>query len=109
VGSNGHEPPEECWYRIELREGDETRPLGEVTCTVPHRSVLDPWASRLRREGGTGELVMIDKGTEELVAYQDLAAVPRWQGRTRMRDLSPVIATVAARDGKRRPRRRHRP
>jgi hypothetical protein len=95
-------------YRVELRDGNETRPLGEIIDAVPHRSALDPWASQLRREGGTGELVLIDKGTDELVARQDLTTPPSWRGRTRLRDLSPVIATVMARDGTRRRRRPRR-
>jgi hypothetical protein len=99
------DPAEPRRYRVELRDGNETKPLGEIVDAVPHRSALDVWASRLRREGGTGELVLIDKGTDELVARQDLTTPPSWRGRTRRRDLSPVIATVMARDGKRRRRR----
>jgi hypothetical protein len=106
---NGPRLAEPRRYRVEHRDGDDTRPLGEIADAVPHRSALDPWASQLRREGGTGELVLIDKGTDELVARQDLTTPPTWRGRTRHRDLSPVIATVMARDGKRRKRRPRHP
>jgi hypothetical protein len=105
---NEDRPVQPCRYRVELRDGDETRPLGELADAVPHRSALDPWASQLRRQGGTGELVLIDKGTQELVARQDLTTPPSWRGRTRRRDLSPVIATVMARNGTRRRRRPRR-
>lgn len=105
---SGHRQIEPRRYRVEHRDGDDTRPLGEIADAVPHRSALDPWASRLRREGGTGELVLIDKGTDELVARQDLTTPLDRHRRTRLRDLSPVIATLTARDGqRRRPRPRH--
>jgi hypothetical protein len=63
-----HQSSQQRWYRVEHRDGDETKPLGEIADAPRHRSALDPWASRLRHEGGTEELVLVEKGTEELVA-----------------------------------------
>src|SRR4051812_22122902 len=91
------------WYRIEHRDGDETKPLGEIADAPHHRSALDPWASRLRHEGGTGELVLVEKGTDLLVARQDLETPPR--GRTRHRPLNPAIALVVERTGEKTLRR----
>jgi hypothetical protein len=96
---------EQRWYRVEHRDGDETKPLGEIADAPHHRSALDPWASRLRREGGTGQLVLVDKGTEELVACQDLETPPRWHGHTNQRPLNPAIALIAKRAGEKKIRR----
>jgi hypothetical protein len=84
-------------FRVEHRVGDETTPLGDLSGVVPHVSLLDPWASRLRREGGTGELRLVHKGTGQLVARQDLEEPPRWRGATRPRDPNRALSTVGAR------------
>ncbi len=68
---------------------------GEVADAPHHPSALDPWASRLRREGGTGELVLVEQETGEPVARRDLL-VPARDARTHYRVLSPGLATVAA-------------
>mgnify|MGYP000026377090 CR=1 FL=1 len=84
-------------FLVEHRIEDETRPLGEMTDQRPSVFALDAWASRLRHSGATGELVLVDKGTGELVARVDLAAPPRFHASTRQRaPLAPAV-TVAAR------------
>ena len=84
-------------FRVEHRVGDETRLLGDLDGVVPHVSLLDPWASRLRHGGGTGELRLVHRGTGELIARQDLDAPPRWRGGTRTRELNRALTTVEAR------------
>src|SRR6266508_4831855 len=84
-------------FRVEHRVGDETTLLGDVDGVVPHVSLLDPWASRLRHTGGTGELRLVHRGTGELIARQDLDAPPRWRGGTRPRELNRALTTVEAR------------
>jgi hypothetical protein len=84
-------------FRIEHRDEKETRPLGEISERRPTVFLLDPWVSRLRHKGATGELVLVDKGTGELVARVDLAAPPRFHAATRQRaPLAPAV-TVAMR------------
>jgi hypothetical protein len=84
-------------YRVEHRVGGETRLLGNLDGIVPHVSALDPWASRLRQAGGTGELRLVNRGTGELVARHDLEAPPRWRGGTRPRTLNHALTTVEGR------------
>jgi hypothetical protein len=84
-------------FVVEHRVEDESRPLGELTGHRPTVFALDPWASRLRHTGATGELVLVDKGTGELVARIDLSAPPRFHAATRQRaPLAPAV-TVASR------------
>jgi hypothetical protein len=84
-------------FRIELRIGDETRPLGEIEGEPPHPTALDAWASHLRREGGTGQLVLVDAETGEDLARQDLERQAVWRLRSGARYPHRTVEVVAAR------------
>ncbi|HEY8447357.1 MAG TPA: hypothetical protein VIL01_09630 [Thermomicrobiales bacterium] len=84
-------------YRIEHRLGDETRPLGEIEGEPAHPSALDPWASRLRREGGTGQLILVDAETGEELARQDLERRASWRIRSGPRYPHRTVDVVATR------------
>jgi hypothetical protein len=71
-------PREERAYRVELRLAGGASRLGEVTGAPPTDATLSLWARRLRRAGGMGKLVLVEKGTEQPIASIDLASAPRY-------------------------------
>jgi hypothetical protein len=60
------------WYHVELRTGDEVRDLGHVPDAFPHHDSLTPFVSRLLREGATGEVILIDDESGQVVARRRL-------------------------------------
>ncbi|HEY7033813.1 MAG TPA: hypothetical protein VH482_20925 [Thermomicrobiales bacterium] len=61
-------------YRVEHRESDRTRVLAIVTDVFPHRTTLVPYASRLLREGMSGQVVLLDDASDAVVATYRLAS-----------------------------------
>jgi hypothetical protein len=83
---------ERRWFRVELRNGAGVRSLGRVSDVTAHPASLVPFASRLVREGATGELVLVDETTGLDVARQDLRHGPRrapGHGRSADRERRP--------------------
>jgi hypothetical protein len=70
---------------MEPRPGDETKPLGELAESPYPSSALDPWAPRLHRDDGSGDLLLFNKGTDKLVLRQDMGDPAFRRGRTRSR------------------------
>ena len=65
-------------YRVEYRDKGETQELGRVSDILPHPTSLAPWVSRLLMEGRTGEVVLIEEETEQVVARHSLRRPSRW-------------------------------
>ena len=55
-------------YRVELRQPRRIRHLGTLTHAKPHFRTLDPFLSRLVREGHEGWLFLVDDRTGAVVA-----------------------------------------
>jgi hypothetical protein len=55
-------------YRVELRTPGKVRLLGRLPDARPHFRALDPFASRLIRDGSQGWLMLVDEETGGVVA-----------------------------------------
>jgi hypothetical protein len=60
-------------FRVELRQPRRVRHLGMITTTKPHFRTLDPFYSRLVRDGLTGWLLLIDDRTGAIVARRHIS------------------------------------
>ena len=60
-------------YRVEFRQANQIRVLAEDLDAKPHRRALDPFVSRLKLEGKTGEVLLIERATGAVVARQKVA------------------------------------
>jgi hypothetical protein len=96
-------------YRVEHR-GNVVRVLASVTDVYPHFTTLDPYVSRLASEGASGEVVLIDEATENVVARcpVDTASrkrAVRWRKQDALggpRSACDVTGTAPARSSRRR-------
>jgi hypothetical protein len=59
-------------YRVELRTPGKVRHLGRMPFARPHFRALDPFVSRLVREGAHGWLMLVDEETNGVVARRRL-------------------------------------
>lgn len=59
-------------YRVEHWTGDDVRVLGHTSAARARQADLSTHAGRLMAEGATGELVLIDEATGEIVARRYL-------------------------------------
>jgi hypothetical protein len=65
-------------YLVVYRLGEEARVLGRLDALGPTMWDLDPYLSRLRREGvAHGEVLLVDAGTGLAVARRALDPPPR--------------------------------
>ena len=60
-------------YRVELRTPGKVRMLGRMPDARPHFRALDPFVSRLMRDGQHGWLMLIDEETNGVVARRRLS------------------------------------
>jgi len=59
-------------YRVELRQPRRICHLGKLTNSKPHVRTLDPFFSRLVRDGHQGWLLLVDDRTGAVVAKRRL-------------------------------------
>jgi hypothetical protein len=59
-------------YRVELRTPGKVRMLGRMPYARPHFRALDPFVSRLVRDGQHGWLMLVDEETNGVVARRRL-------------------------------------
>jgi len=59
-------------YRVELRTPGKVKLLGRMPYARPHFRALDPFLSRLIREGAHGWLMLVDEETNGVVARRRL-------------------------------------
>lgn len=61
-------------YRVELRTPSKVQMLGRLPYARPHFRALDPFVSRLLRDGGRGWLMLVDEETGGVVARRRVGA-----------------------------------
>ena len=60
-------------YRVEFRQAYQTRVLAPHLDAKPNNRSLDPFVSRLKHEGKTGEVLLIERATGTVVARQKVS------------------------------------
>jgi hypothetical protein len=61
-------PVEPRLFRVDHHDGDGVRAIAAVADVPPHHASLEPYVSRLLRDGADGELLLVDAVTGAVVA-----------------------------------------
>jgi hypothetical protein len=59
-------------FRVEYRGAGRTDVIGWMVGAFPHHSTLDPFVSRLLRDGADGEVCLVDDDADTVVAHRGI-------------------------------------